>query len=106
LAAVISHYKKLEIYKRDGYICQYCGRPVVAYDFVKGMPVPNDAATIDHIIPKARGGNNCRGNLITSCKECNVFLSDKGEGYPLLPKMVFRRKKQMIRMLNNQATTL
>ncbi|MCD5383564.1 HNH endonuclease [candidate division WOR-3 bacterium] len=46
------------IMKRDQYTCQYCG--------VKGVPM-----TCDHIIPKARGGDDSWENLLCSCMGCN-----------------------------------
>lgn len=46
------------ILKRDGHTCQYC-------DY-KGPKL-----TIDHILPKSRGGQDTWSNLVTSCYECN-----------------------------------
>ena len=51
------------IYKRDGYKCCYCSR--------------NYNLTIDHIIPRSRGGENTWENLCTSCAPCNVKKGDK-----------------------------
>lgn len=45
------------IYKRDGHQCVYCGSK-------KNL-------TLDHVIPKSRGGNNSWTNLTTSCFPCN-----------------------------------
>jgi len=45
------------ILKRDNYRCSYCGSE-------KNL-------TIDHIIPKSRGGKNTWTNLVTSCLKCN-----------------------------------
>jgi 5-methylcytosine-specific restriction endonuclease McrA len=46
------------IYKRDDRTCGYCGS-------IKDL-------TIDHIIPKSRGGPNTWENLICACVKCNV----------------------------------
>lgn len=46
------------IIKRDGYKCQYCGR--------------KESLTIDHVIPKSRGGTDQWDNLVTCCSTCNV----------------------------------
>ena len=46
------------IYKRDGYECVYCGSK-------KNL-------TLDHVIPKSRGGSNEWTNLVTSCFRCNL----------------------------------
>jgi len=44
------------IFIRDKYICQYCG---------------NQAESIDHIIPKSKGGEDSWENLIIACSPCN-----------------------------------
>ncbi len=43
---------------RDGFRCQYCGS--------------TRHLTIDHIIPRSRGGLTCWENVITSCAPCNT----------------------------------
>ncbi len=53
------------IFKRDGYRCQYCGAI--------------DNLTLDHVIPKSRGGSSTWDNLVTACKTCN---SKKGDYTP------------------------
>lgn len=45
------------ILKRDRYTCQYCGA--------------KSQLTLDHVIPKSRGGEDTWGNLVTSCNPCN-----------------------------------
>jgi CRISPR/Cas system Type II protein with McrA/HNH and RuvC-like nuclease domain len=45
------------IFKRDNYECCYCGS--------------KRNLTIDHVIPKSRGGSNYWDNLVTSCGRCN-----------------------------------
>jgi 5-methylcytosine-specific restriction endonuclease McrA len=49
---------KTEVFRRDGYICQYCGRHT---------PSP----TIDHVIPRRLGGTHVWENLVTACSTCN-----------------------------------
>ena len=51
------------IYKRDGHKCQYCGS-------TKNL-------TIDHIIPRSRGGGDTWENLVVACMPCNTRKSDK-----------------------------
>lgn len=51
------------IYKRDGYSCQYCGS--------------TRDLTIDHIIPRSRGGNGSWENLVCCCGKCNVSKGNK-----------------------------
>ena len=50
------------ILRRDNHTCQYCG-------------INSTRMTIDHIIPKQKGGLDTWENLITACVKCN---SDKG----------------------------
>jgi 5-methylcytosine-specific restriction endonuclease McrA len=45
---------------RDAYICQYCGE----------MP-GRQHLTVDHVIPRSRGGKQGWENLVTACKRCN-----------------------------------
>lgn len=56
----ISKRLRFEIFKRDGFVCQYCG----------GHP-PDAVLEIDHISPVANGGDNSMDNLVTSCFDCN-----------------------------------
>jgi 5-methylcytosine-specific restriction endonuclease McrA len=51
------------IYKRDGHKCQYCGS-------TKNL-------TIDHVIPRSRGGEDTWENLVVACNSCNTRKSDK-----------------------------
>jgi 5-methylcytosine-specific restriction endonuclease McrA len=46
------------IMARDGFRCQYCGS--------------TRHLTIDHVVPRSRGGLNSWDNVITSCAACNV----------------------------------
>ena len=47
-----------EIFARDGFACVYCGR--TAKDL-----------TLDHVMPRHRGGGHTWENLVTACKTCN-----------------------------------
>ena len=49
---------KQEIFRRDNYTCQYCGKKAAKL-------------TIDHIIPRHLGGSHTWNNLITACPPCN-----------------------------------
>lgn len=53
------------VFRRDGYQCQYCGT--------------NKELTLDHVVPKAKGGSTAWNNLVTACKRCN---SKKGDFSP------------------------
>lgn len=56
----ISKRRRFEIFKRDKFTCQYCGKTA-----------PDVILEVDHIIPVAAGGKNTYENLITSCRDCN-----------------------------------
>jgi 5-methylcytosine-specific restriction endonuclease McrA len=47
-----------EVFLRDHYTCQYCGRQ-------------SNELTIDHVIPKSKGGGHAWDNLVSACKPCN-----------------------------------
>jgi 5-methylcytosine-specific restriction endonuclease McrA len=51
------------IFKRDNNTCGYCGSQ-------KNL-------TIDHIVPKSRGGKNTWENMITCCSRCNSVKDDR-----------------------------
>lgn len=59
-AMPISKSKRLRIYDRDRYRCQYCG-----------CHVDDVSASIDHIVPRCDGGGNHEKNLRTCCRDCN-----------------------------------
>lgn len=52
------------IFHRDQHTCQYCGN--------KSGP-----HTIDHIIPRERGGPDTWDNLVTACAKCNILKSNR-----------------------------
>lgn len=57
---------RFEVFKRDSFTCQYCGRKA-----------PDILLQVDHIHPVADGGRNDFLNLITSCTDCNSGKSDR-----------------------------
>lgn len=61
----ISTRKRFEVFKRDGFICQYCG-----------SAPPSVILHVDHIIPVSKGGENDTDNFITSCSRCNLGKSN------------------------------
>jgi len=74
-------YKKIilsrkNILRRDGHRCMYCGR--------SDVPL-----TVDHVIPKARKGEDTWENLVTACVYCN---NKKGDRIPEEAHMKLLRK--------------
>lgn len=47
-----------DVFVRDGYTCQYCGKA-------------GSDMTIDHVMPRFRGGNHSWENVVTACIPCN-----------------------------------
>ena len=61
-------YKKValsrqNIFKRDGHQCVYCGT--------------REHLTLDHVIPRSRGGRDSWHNLVTACQRCNTEKGDR-----------------------------
>ncbi|MCU0430251.1 MAG: HNH endonuclease [Cytophagaceae bacterium] len=63
------------IFKRDGHSCQYCGT--------------HSDLTLDHVLPRSRGGQSSWDNLVAACKSCN---SKKGDQTPDEASMPLKRK--------------
>lgn len=64
VSRIISHKpSKGMIYKRDDNKCQYCGS--------------TRHLTIDHVIPKSKGGTEDWDNLVVACSSCNTKKGDK-----------------------------
>ncbi len=49
---------RYEIFKRDRYKCQYCGKET-------------KTLTLDHVMPRFRGGQHTWENVVTACVQCN-----------------------------------
>ncbi|PUZ22956.1 hypothetical protein DCC81_21310 [Chitinophaga parva] len=58
--------------------CENCQTPLKdSPQSKKGVPTPKDAAQVDHIVPKAKGGSGTPANGQVLCPTCNVRKSDK-----------------------------
>ena len=68
----VSHETRLLVFERDAWKCHYCGCTVL---LLAGR-YKNLRATVDHIVPKAKGGSNRAENLITACEPCNQAKGD------------------------------
>ena len=65
---------KREIFRRDGFRCQYCGRA-------------SAHLTLDHVVPRHRQGRYEWENLVGACPKCNRY---KGNRTPQEAGMVLR----------------
>jgi 5-methylcytosine-specific restriction endonuclease McrA len=69
--------KREKIYLRDRYTCQYCSIKIGKKHPVKGYIMEKKHFTLDHVIPRSKGGNNLPSNLVTSCEPCNTRKADR-----------------------------
>jgi len=60
---------------RDGYKCIYCGATIG--DQRRGRVLVRTDFTIDHLIPRSRGGGNTWGNTACACRWCNGRKGDR-----------------------------
>lgn len=74
----LSKKLRFEVFKRDEFICTYCGRKP-----------PGVVLQVDHVIPVADGGLNTIENLTTSCFDCNSGKSDRA--LSVLPETISTR---------------
>jgi len=76
-------FSRTNIYIRDDFTCQYCGKSVER-DELRVSDL-----SFDHVVPSSRGGKTTWENIITSCKPCNKRKADrlpKEADMPLLSK--------------------
>lgn len=59
-------YSRMGVFRRDNWQCQYCGK--------RGN---KKNLTIDHVIPRSKGGENTYENTVASCVKCNSFKGSK-----------------------------
>ena len=62
------------VFARDSWCCQYCGGP---------------AETVDHVVPRSRGGAHTWENVVAACKRCNGRKRDKT---PAEASLVLKRR--------------
>lgn len=53
-------FSRINVLRRDGYACQYCGTEGRAKEL-----------TLDHVVPKAQGGQTTWENIVAACRPCN-----------------------------------
>jgi len=54
------------IFERDNHRCQYCGQRFAKSDL-----------TIDHVLPRSRGGRDTWANLVLACVRCNIRKANR-----------------------------
>lgn len=82
---------RFEVFKRDKFTCQYCGKSS-----------PDVVLEVDHIVPVAEGGTNDIENLITACFDCN-----RGKGKrELTDDAVIKKQKKELDHLQERRENL
>ncbi len=74
-----AHSRKITrraIFARDRWTCQYCGNE-------------RGTLTVDHVIPRSKGGSSAWDNIVACCAPCN---RRKGDREPVQANMPLRRK--------------
>lgn len=56
----VMRLSRREVFNRDRFMCQYCGRRTALKDL-----------TLDHVVPRFRGGRHTWENLVSACRVCN-----------------------------------
>jgi len=79
-----SGMKRTRIYMRDKFRCQYCG--------LRKSP---GELTLDHILPRSRGGDNSPMNIVTACVSCN---NRKGNRTPSEARMPLLTSQTALRV--------
>lgn len=87
----ISKKTRFEVFKRDSFTCQYCGKSA-----------PDIVLEVDHIIPVSKGGTNDISNLITSCFDCNRGKKDR----KLTDDQTIKKQKEELDKLNERRNQL
>lgn len=59
-------FSKRNLFLRDNFECQYCGKDITLKD-----------GTVDHVIPRSKGGKSTYLNCVASCKPCNSKKDSK-----------------------------
>lgn len=74
--AFVAPVSRIQVYERDRWTCQLCGKPVM-----RGKVVPHPKApTLDHVIPLSRGGTHEPANVQLAHYWCNTIKSDGSWG--------------------------
>lgn len=69
---------RANILRRDQYCCQYCSIELTDKD-----------STIDHVVPRSKGGSSTWVNMVAACRDCNL---SKGNRTPKEAKMPLKSK--------------
>lgn len=71
-------FNRRNLFARDNHVCQYCGQAL-----------PISQLSIDHVVPRSRGGATTWENVVCSCLDCNT---KKGGRTPQEARMMLLRE--------------
>ena len=87
----ITKRTRFEVFKRDSFKCQYCGRSA-----------PEVLLEADHVEPRTKGGSDDILNLLTACIDCNRGKSDRR----ILDDSVIEKQKKQLQDLQKRREQL
>lgn len=70
-----AHWSRKGVLVRDNYTCIYCG--VVPGMIQRGKVLTKHDFTIDHVVPRSRGGRDTWTNTASACAHCNHRKGDR-----------------------------
>lgn len=70
-----AHWSRRGVLVRDSYTCIYCG--AVPGSLSKGKVLTKSDFTVDHVVPKSRGGRDQWTNTACACYNCNHRKGDR-----------------------------
>jgi len=75
-------FNRRNIYLRDQMTCQYCG-----------VKPPREKLTIDHVLPRSKGGKSEWENVVLACQDCNARKGNRLLGSQTSMKLVRQPSK-------------
>lgn len=67
-------FNRRNVLRRDTFVCQYCGS--------------REELTLDHVMPRSRGGRHNWENVVTACRNCNQRKGDRTPEEAAMPLRV------------------
>lgn len=67
--------KRLAAHRRQGGLCFWCGRSIRGHIREAKDHPEHSFSTVEHLIPRCRGGRNTNENIVSACRKCN---NDRG----------------------------
>lgn len=80
-------FNRKNVFRRDEHSCQYCG-------------ARSNDLTLDHVVPRSRGGPTSWENVVACCRACNAKKRDRT---PKEARMLLRRKPYAPRFMFTSA---